>query len=42
MTATEQVDVVVLGLGVGGEQVAGKLAEGGAGRPLRDLETPSK
>src|SRR5438105_14206834 len=26
---TEQVDVVVLGLGVGGEQVAGKLAERG-------------
>src|SRR5918994_2431921 len=26
---TEQVDVVVLGLGVGGEEVAGKLAEAG-------------
>ena len=25
----EQVDVVVLGLGVGGEEVAGKLAEAG-------------
>ncbi len=29
MTETQQADVVVIGLGVGGEDVAGRLAVGG-------------